>query len=358
MHKVWSKGRLYLYAWRRGPRLEVIEAPSKAAALAELGKPHVAARIAARLAENTTPAPSPAFISGLVADFRRSSTFQQYRPSTRKQWNYHLNAIDEWFGDTSIKAIQQRGARALIKAWHAKVGEIGEDGRPRHARKANYRLTVLSRMFSWAVDDERMDKNPAAGIAHLDEGTGRQEITWSKGEIDAVCRHSSERFALYVRLAYLTGMRPGDLIRLTWSEVDRRAGLIRRATSKSNQSLVARIPITTEIAAVLDAIAALPAPKSRVKALTVVTSELGAPYASTTTFSRKFEKARGKTKIPGIEVKHLHDIRGTRATLDFADGMTDADAERKFGWAPGQGGKMRKIYENPEMVAMARRRAG
>lgn len=28
----------------------------------------------------------------------------------------------------------------------------------------------------------------------------------------------------------------------------------------------------------------------------------------------------------------------------------------EFGWAPGQGGKMRKVYENPEMVAMARRK--
>lgn len=358
MHKVWAKGSLYIYAWRRGPRLEVIKASTKAAALAELENPHIAAKIAGKLAEHVSPRPSPAFISGLIADFRRSPTFQQYRESTRDQWSRHLNAIDDVFGTTSLKSIQARGSRALIKAWHAQVAEIGPDGRPLHARKANYRLTVLARLFSWAVDDERMDKNPAAGIARIDEGPGRQEITWSAGEFEALCRQAAPRLALALRLAYLTGMRPGDLIRLTWNEVDRRAGLIRRATSKSNRNLVARIPITADIAQVLDALAALPLPASGVRSLNVVTSERGTPYASTNSFSRSFEKARDRTRISGIEAKHLHDLRGTRATLDFADGMTDADAERKFGWAPGQGGKMRKVYENPEQVALARRRVG
>ncbi|MBA3068176.1 MAG: tyrosine-type recombinase/integrase [Hyphomonas sp.] len=335
MHKVWAHGKLYVYAWRGGPRLETIEAETRAKALAKLGDTDTAARIAAKWTALARPTVSPNTIHGLITDFRKSAAFGGMAQSTQSEWRRHLDEIQTKFGTTTLEAIQKRGARALIKRWHEKMADT--------PRKADYALTVLTRLFNWAIDEERMERNPAAGIDRLQRGVTRSHITWSKGEIDAMCAAADPHFARIVRFLYLTGMRRGDAIMVTWNDVDRVAGLIRRATSKSNRRHMARIPITPEIAALLDEM-----PKG--KATTIITNQHGLPYKMADSITSAFITLRNDV---GIEGKRLHDLRGTRVTLDFAGGMTDVEAEAKYGWAPGQGPKMRAVYADADMVAVA-----
>lgn len=335
LHKVWANGRLYVYAWRRGPRIEVIEAQTRAKAFAKLGETATASCIAAKWAELARPRPAPNSIHGLISDFKSSASFRGMAKSTQSEWRRHLDEIQDTFGKTTLEAIQKRGARALIKRWHERMIET--------PRKADYALTVLTRMFNWALDEERMYRNPASGIARLNKTATRSAITWTQGEIDALCAATEPNFANIIRFLYLTGMRRGDAIRVTWNDVDRQAGLIRRATSKSNQRHIARIPITPELATVLDAM-----PRN---AVTVITNQHGKSYKSADSVSSKFITLRNKIGLSG---KRLHDLRGTRVTLDFADGMTDVDAEAKFGWAPGQGGEMRGTYADADQIAIAR----
>lgn len=335
LHKVWAGGKLYVYAWRGGPRLEIIEASTREKALAKLGETDVAARLAAKWADVARPRPKVDSIHELISDFRRSAAFLGMAASTRKEWRRHLDQIQTKFGTTSVHAIQKRGARALIKRWHEQMSET--------PRKADYGLTVLTRLFNWAIDEERMYRNPASGITRLQKTASRANITWSHGEIDAMCAATDKHFANTIRFLYLTGMRRGDAIRVTWNDVDRKSGLIRRPTSKSNRRHTARIPITPDLATVLDAL-----PRN---AVTILETKFGKSYASPNSLSKSFNGVRDRV---GIDGKHLHDLRGTRVTLDFADGMTDVDAEAKFGWAPGQGGKMRAVYADADMIAVAR----
>jgi integrase len=124
--------------------------------------------------------------------------------------------------------------------------------------------------------------------------------------------------------------------------------MIRRPTLKSRRrKRVARIAIGPELAELLDA-----CPQT---AVTVVTTEAGRPFASPRSFSRTLERAMARAGVRDAdgELKHLHDFRGTRATLLFAAGATDAEAEAWFGWAPGAGAKMRDVYGDPETIAVA-----
>lgn len=335
IHKVWSGGRYYIYAWRGGPRVAAIKADTKAEAIAKLGETDTAARIAKKLVALTHPRPAPKTIAGLIADYKASASFKGMADSTRKQWHTHLDHIHRVFGATTLTAIQKRGSRALIKRWHEKMGKT--------PRKANIALTVLTRLFNWALDEERMERNPAQGIARLREGESRADVTWSAAEIEALCEETDAHFANTIRFLYLTGLRRGDAIRLTWTEVDREARLIRRAANKSNKRQTARIFIDDDLAKVLDAL-----PRT---AVTVLTTKLGKSYSSADSLSKSFNGVRDRV---GIEGKRLHDLRGTRVTLDFANGMSDVDAEAKFGWAPGQGGKMRAKYADADQIALAR----
>lgn len=318
--------------------------------------------VAERYALLAHPRPASGFVARLVTDFKSSQEWQALAPRTRVEWARHLDSIRNVFGTTSLAGIERRGSRKLIKAWH--------QGMSNTPRTANAALTVLVRLLNFGVDQEDLTRNPALNIARLDEGASRSAIVWTQDEFEKLLdiRHTglsgrkgegsgaivlgpARRRAL--ELCWLTGLRREDLIRLQWDQVDLAGGMIRRPTLKSRGKHVARIPIEPELKALLQCMQ--PAADAKVEALTVVTTEAGKPYASPDAFSSAVRTAFDTADIraPDGRRKHLHDMRGTRATLKFADGCSDADMEAWFGWAPGQAGDMRKIYGDPETIAIA-----
>lgn len=331
---------IYWYS-ERGPKRACLwrtKAPTQAEA--EAAEQAAASEIAGRYSAAVEYRPARGFVSSLILDFKTSAEWKDMAASTQKEWSRHLDAIDSTFGQTSLAGMQRRGARKLIKKWHR-----GMEATP---RKANYALTVLVRLFNWAIDQEDMERNPAANIARIDEGEGRAGVIWTDAELARLLKECRPAMQRAVRLCFLTGLRREDLVRLRWNEIDRAAGLIRRPTGKGKKHRrVARIPITAAIADLLDAM-----PKT---ATQVVTKEDGTAYATPGSFSKALERPMKRAKVLGPDggLKHLHDMRGTRATLVFAGGMSDAEAENLFAWAPGSGGKMRGIYGDPETIARA-----
>lgn len=318
--------------------------------------------VAERYALLSHPRPAAGFVARLVADFKASQEWAALAPRTQVEWARHLDAIRDVFGSTSLAGIERRGSRKLIKAWH--------QGMAKTPRTANAALTVLVRLLNFGVDQEDLTRNPALNIARLDEGASRSAIVWTEAEFKRLLdvRHTglsgrkgegsgaivlgpARRRAL--ELCWLTGLRREDLIRLRWDQVDLEAGMIRRPTLKSREAYVARVPIGPELRALLESMQ--PDPAAAVQSLTVVTTEAGKPYASPDAFSSAVRTAFDTANIRSADGrrKHLHDMRGTRATLKFAEGCTDADMEAWFGWAPGQAGDMRKIYGDPETIAIA-----
>lgn len=321
------------YAYRGGPLIARIEGATLAEA--EAKERAEAGTIAADYAESRKPVVQRGTVSALIFDYRSSDHWRRLRGSTRTLWAPHLDAIDRVFGPASLRAIQQRGSRKIIRDWHA-----GMSDRP---RTANIALTVLVRLFEHGVDIEEMERNPAKGLTRLDEGDGRAGIVWGADDLKRALAASPEPVALALRLAHLTGLRRGDLVALTWPEVDDAARMIRRPTLKSGGKRVARVPITPEIAEVL---AACPR-----RAVQVLTGSGGRPWRGPA-LSLALRRAMAKAGLSGL---HLHDMRGTRASLDIAGGLTDAELEAKFGWAPGNGAEMRGVYGSPEIVALALR---
>lgn len=354
--------RIYLRASRaRGaPTFWQCAAPTRAEAEAIESEQGFA--IAERYALLAHPRPAAGFMVRLISDFKASPDWQALAPRTKKEWGRHLDNIRDVFGATSLAGMERRGSRKLIKAWHQSMSAT--------PRSANAALTVLVRLLNFGVDQEDLTRNPALNIARLEEGASRAAIVWTEKEFQTLldARHTglsgrkgesagtiilgpARRRAL--QLEWLTGLRREDLIRLTWGEVDLDAGLIRRPTLKSRGRHVARMTITPELRALL--LEMKPADDAAVKSVTVVTSEFGKPYKTPDAFTSSVRTAFDTADIRADDGrrKHLHDMRGTRATHMFAGGCTDTEAELWFGWAPGQGADMRKIYGDPETIAIA-----
>jgi hypothetical protein len=78
---------------------------------------------------------------------------------------------------------------------------------------------VLSRTLSFAVDPlGRIAGNPCEGIKQL-YSVNRSEIIWAGGDIAELKKTCSADVGHAVDLAAHTGLRLGDLLRLSWSHV-------------------------------------------------------------------------------------------------------------------------------------------
>lgn len=330
-----GKWRVYWYAGReRGAeRLGAFSAPTLAEA--EAMERAAAREIAERYSALAKPTQAPGYMSSLIADFRRDA-LPRMAASTQKVWRGHLDAIETIFGDIPLKDMQRRGARAAIKRWH--------EGMSDKPRTANYRLTVLARVMSWAVDEERMDKNPAAGIGRLDEGPGRAAIIWRQAELDRLLSHCSPEVSRAVRLAALTGLRMGDVIDLNWSEVD--GGMIDRPTLKSRRRRRVIIPIYADLRALLDE-----CPKVGPK---VITNSRGKPWKNGDAFDSSLRPA---LRASGVD-KHFHDLRGTAATRMRAAGLTVAQIASAMGWSDAEAERIIPRYVDLAAVARGLTMAG
>lgn len=341
-----GKWRVYWYADRSRGAPCFWSGAADTRAAAEALERAAAREIAEKYSAAAHPRPAKGFVSRLISDFRSSSEWKALAPRTQRLWSKHLDNIQDVFGSTSLAGIQRKGARRLIRDWHAAMSDT--------PRKANTALTVLVRLFEHGLELEDLERNPAAGMARLNEGEGRAGIVWSDEEFRALLEVVDDKGKAILgparrralELEWLTGLRREDLIRLRWDEVDLAAGMIRRTTLKSGRKKrVARIAITPELGALLEQF-----PKLGVQ---VVTSEEGGVYASPDSFSSSIRTAFDTADIraPDGRRKHLHDMRGTRASRLFASGASDAEAEVFFGWAPGAGAKMRGVYGDPETIA-------
>lgn len=325
---------IYWYAWRGGPQIAHFHGADDqlAAAKEKAG----AQQIAGIWADTAYPRAAPSTTARLIADFRASVEFEGLAPSTQKLWRPALDDIDDVFGALSIKTLQARGIRARFKAWHQAMAAT--------PRKANTYLTVLVRLLQWAIDEERLERNPAYGMAHLPEGKGRAHIIWTDAELAAMKLAAGPAMARNITILAETGLRREDFVQLTWEEVDFVAGHIRRPTNKSLGRRTACPPITTALRKALEA---CPRICDR-----VVIGELGRPYKDGSAFYNSFKLVRDRAKLTDCG-KTLHDLRGTCITKGYADGASDEDMEVRMGWAPGEGGRMRAIYGSPEHLARA-----
>ena len=141
-----------------------------------------------------------------------------------------------------------------------------------------------------------------------------------------------------VRLALLTGMRQGDLLKLSWTNISDTCVEIR--TGKSNQRRVATIPLYQPIRELLSEI-----PK---RATTVLTNSRGMPW-------RVFGTSWNKTlKNAGLEARglHFHDLRGTAATRFYKAGTTTRVIAEMMGWSPEKVERMIDRYVKRDEIML------
>jgi integrase len=292
--KVKAKGITYYYAWRGGPRLR--------------GKPGSPEFIESyNDAIESRRAPERGRFKSLVVLYRASQDFKKLADSTRKNWSPWLDRIADYFGELRTAQFDRpEKVRPIVRRWRNQWAD--------KPRTADYGMQVLSRVLSHAVDPLGIiASNPCEGIKQLYSGD-RSEIIWTKADIEHVKAGAPGKpcpveICDAVDLAAHTGLRLGDLLRLSWSHVGEDAIAI--ASSKSRGRREALIPLYDELREVLARI-----PK---RSTTILTNTHQRPWKPNG-FGTAFNRAKIAAGMNDRDL-HFHDLRGTAATRFYLAGL-------------------------------------
>lgn len=309
--------RWNVYAWRGGPCIHRQDGARPVITPAILSQ-----ALAAR--QQASGAASNAFKAIIVA-YRSSPEFERLADSTQRDYNRVLDRIDEQFGAAPIAAFEDRRMRREIIEWRDQWR-----GQPRTADKATVTMAIL---LSWAVDNALLTINVAKGISHL-HSVNKSDEVWEDRHWLAM-DGAPPQLMRGLRLASMTGLRLGDLVRLGWSQVGEKSIIVTTRKRKGR----AVIPIVPELRAFLDALPHREGP--------LLLNSRGKPWTES-----GFETVFQRKKPKGFD-RRIHDLRGTYVTWLAMKGLTDDEIARIIGWTSQRIATIRARYVDEARVIVS-----
>lgn len=350
--------RWYVYAYRGGPQITVIESPARP----KLG-PSELKRILDAQAEQTAPRDT-----GLLAELIRlwrgnvleaaSPEWQAFAPSTRDLWGNELNRIDDEWGDLPLKVWDDHRMVQHVIKWR--------DSRRQTPRAADVGVQVLRALLDFGKLRAMVKINVATSVPSIYRGGDRAEIVWTEENVleFAWAAMALNRYPVVdgLDLACLTGLRRADLVAVTFGEVTEHA-IVRTAIKKSKgRRRRAVVPLIPESRALIEELRTRP---RQMGADTLLVNGLGRPW-SPAAFTQAFNQVRdfaaggvgivqtGDARLGERDrKKHLHDCRGTFVTRLCRTDLTNEEIARIVAWSPENVERIRRTYVDDAAVVVA-----
>ncbi len=328
-----ADGRItyYAYAWKGGPLIAKGVGATKDDARGDmeriLSQPDTLAKLAAaRDAQQIKPKPSVNYVEGIVRRFLESPEFNKLAGSTKRDYRGILDQFRTEFGDWPVSLFEDPRIAQDMAGWRDAAGG---------PRSGDMRMSVVSRLFSWARGRGVTSARPTDAIERIHKAD-RSDLIWMPEDMARILAVSTEPLQLAMRLAAETGLRQGDLIRLPWSAVSDMAIQVR--TSKRGKQVT--IPITPPIRALLNDI-----PR---QSPILLTNTKGKPWSSSG-LQTAFQRAKKAAAIEGLR---WHDFRGTAVTRLAKTKLTLRDIARIIGWSENQVEGILSRYVSADALAI------
>lgn len=230
---------------------------------------YVQARKGLSLYPNVSLAEAAGHYGALLADRARSWTVDEAAEvwlASREQkgrsegylWDAErrLKRFRDMHGRTSLADI----TTAELDAWVNGMG-LG----PQSVR--NY-LTVLSSMFSYAVKQGRSPRNPVVNVERPDVLRDEPGIL-TPGELRRLLQHLPADTVPYVVLSAFAGLRPMEVRRLKWQDINFQTGLVTVKSGTAKTKRRRTVPMTENLKAWLRPLAQAAGPVVELADLTV-----------------------------------------------------------------------------------------
>lgn len=320
-----SGKRWYVYAWRGGPQIAVLDG-DKPVVTREI----LDAQYKARQESFGQPTDT---IDALITDYQANPKYEKLKDSTKKDYRLWLTRLSERFGSSPVEAFTDWRMRGDVIAWRDEWAH-----QPRTADKATVMMVTL---LNWAVENGKLERHFCHGIGLLHSVDKSEEI-WEDRHWQAVgaLKDFPAHIMRVLRLGRLTGLRLGDLVRLDWKQVFDKQITVEKTRKRGGRAV---IPIMPELRALLDQIGR--------KEGAVLLSSRGTPWTES-----GLESVWQRKKPEGFD-RTLHDLRGTYVTWLAMKGLTDEQIARTIGWTAIKIGEIRARYvdEARAVVSMVER---
>ena len=231
--------------------------------------------------------------------------------STQRDYKINLTFAEREFGTMPLAALEDRRVRSDFLSWRDKVAAKGS------ARAADYRLSAVSSMLTWAEERGKITANHLRGFKHTYH-SDRSELIWLPEHVIPFMATAPIEMQRALILALHTGQRQGDLLRLTWAAYDGKAITLRQSKSRrqGKAGRLVTIPCTKALRRMLDGMR--PHAATKLPATQVLTMASGKPW-NQSTFGHGW---RAASNAAGIVDLHFHDLRGTAVTMLAEAGCT------------------------------------
>lgn len=265
----------------------------------------------------------------VVTAYLDSGEFRGLAPRTQRDYRIWCDRIRDKFGDAPKAALESPKIRNIAMAWRDQWS----------GKQAQYGWTVLRRIVSWAYDRRLLTHHHLRGgrVAYKSD---RSEIIWTAADIAAFVSTAPDWLAAAVVLASETGLRKGDLVKLSRAHILPTPGgrQIQVRTNKTGK--IATVPVTQAAARVIDA-----TPRDR---LLILAAQRGGPLDGEWLSKAVKKHAR---RIGLDETLRLNDTRGSAVTRLYRAGASVEQLARAFGWTTRTAAEMVERYAQADPEA-------
>ena len=312
--------RWYVYAWRGGPCVHKCEGVRPVIDMAMIAKADAMKTGQAALHFDT--------MEEVITSYRASPEFERLKESTQRDYRLWLDRISAKWGKVPLGAFEDRRIRQDVINWRNEWAS-----QPRTADKAS---VMLGTLLNHGMEIGLISINVAAGIKQLHH-VNKAEQVWEPRHWQAMADAKAPAHLIdALKLASLTGLRLGDLVRLDWAQVADKAIVIDKTRKRDGRAV---IPILPELRDHLDA--------RQHRTGTVLRNSRGEPWTESGLGS-VFQKA----KPQGFD-RTMHDLRGTYVTWLAIKGLTDEQIARVVGWTAKKVGEVRARYVDEARVVVS-----
>jgi integrase len=232
-HKVWAvrcrqNGRSRKFTIGRYPVYGLAEARD------------AASRLLRTVSEGRDPErPSTGTVDDTAAQFLERYGRRKYRPSTLRDCIRTLNRATAAWRGRRLDGITKADVRELVESIEAPTA-------------ANQSLSVIKRLFNWAVREDLLKSSPLNGLGKPHPERSRERIL-TDDELRRVWKVADAAgylFGDFVKVAILTGQRSGEILGMRWDELHGDTWILpsERVKNKKSHS----VPLSWQVVAIIE----------------------------------------------------------------------------------------------------------
>lgn len=284
---------------------------SKDQAQAILDEIRTAIRVGTFDSKGRTVAPAPATPLGFREFagkyFDREVAGRSDAGTTRNR----LDRIIGFFGDRAILDITASDAEDFLASLRQPVRfhAAHKADRVRQPSTINRYRALLVRVFSWGVEKDYLDRNPFAkpGIRKSLVGRCRENDPRSRrligDELERLRLAANPMLWNLILVAVLTGMRRGEMLSLTWEDLEVRPGWVHLKAQNTKARRERFIPISPHVQGVFTALRLDAAGKRKALDVRVFSNEVSEPIGC---FATAWKNAKTRAGLTNLR---FHDLR-------------------------------------------------